>query len=72
MTHGQYLFNLLQQLDSFVDYLNYCPQDRKFHLLDIIFQIRQEIKELEVLTQSEKNRPIKFIKISIESTMNLE
>jgi len=56
MTYGHYLFTLLQQLDSFVAYLEYCPEDIKFHLLDIIYQIRQEIKELEELTQSEKNR----------------
>jgi len=72
MTHGQYLFILLQQLDSFVAYLEYCPEDRKFHLLDIIARLRAEMRQIEELTQSEKNREIKFIKIIIESGMNIE
>jgi len=72
MTYGQYLFNLLQQLDSFVAYLEYCPEDRKFHLLDIIARLRAEMREIEELTQTEKNRPMKFIKVIIESGMNEE
>jgi len=70
MTHGQYLFKLLQQLDNFIKYLEYCPEEQKYHLIDIIYRTRQEIKPLEELTQTELNRPIKFIKITIESSLN--
>jgi len=72
MTYGEHLFKLLQQLDSFINYLAYCPENQKFHLLDIIARLRAEMREIEEMTQSEKNREIKFIKVIIESGMNVE
>jgi len=72
MTYGEHFFTLLQQLDSFIGYLEYCPSDRKFHLLDIIARLRAEMREIEELTQIEKNRPMKFIKVIIESGLNVE
>jgi len=41
-------------------------------LLGIIARLRAEMQEIEELTQTEKNREMKFIKIIIESGLNVE
>jgi len=41
-------------------------------LLDIIARLRAEMREIEELTQTEKNREMKFIKVIIESGLNVE
>jgi len=40
--------------------------------MDIIARLRAEMREIEELTQTEKNRELKFIKVIIESGLNVE
>ncbi len=60
--------SLVEQVSLLVYYLPYCTEEKqKDSITYEIYRLRKRIVEIEDMTKSEKETPIKMIRLEIES-----
>lgn len=71
MTFQQYLLNQLYQVDLLLKFLPDCEnENQSLKIMNEIRLLRKKILFIEEMTRSEKQKPLKLIKVIIESKMN--
>lgn len=72
MTHQEYLFQNVIIIDSLLRYLPFCDNStQRDAIMEEVRRSRKIITDIEDMTKTEKQRDIKFLKLTIESKMNL-